>query len=52
MNNDVLLNLIEKAKCEKWTTLDLNRMNISKHPPEIGNLTNLEDSKWMATSRS
>ncbi len=37
-----LLQIIEKAKAEKQIDLNLSNKGITKLPPEIGNLTNLE----------
>ncbi len=41
VTQDELLQLIDKAAAEKWTTLDLAGKGLNELPPEIGKLTNL-----------
>ena len=43
MNQNELFEIIEKAKKEKATTLDLSDKDIKTLPAEIGSLTNLKD---------
>lgn len=42
MDQDELLELIEKAAVEEWTELDLNHWGLTELPPEITQLTSLE----------
>lgn len=41
MNQQELLQLIDRAAAEEWTELDLNSMGLTGLPPEIGQLTKL-----------
>jgi hypothetical protein len=39
MTNDALLQLIERAAIEGWTTVSLSSLDLSSLPPESGKLT-------------
>jgi len=47
MDRDELLEIIEKAKKEKWRTLDLNHRDIKELPSEIGELVELKELNLM-----